>query len=338
MTAGQLTMLLKEISVPDAETSGGLTFSALPIPGFEPHRLARNATGDPALLIAADATTDYGSRPPPIQLEHISVQHEVTCRVRNPTGESQEAPFTVIQFSGGDTHLRSYFLDMCRSLLASLGQTPSAQELHKTVYGLVELFRAMTRPAQKSVQGLWAEVFVLAMASDPVLLAGTWHVSPVDRYDFHGGQDRIEVKSTSGRIRRHRFSLEQLRPPSGTRLIIASMMLEQSSGGVSLRELIEIVHQRLQLAPELQGRIDRVIAETLGESLPRALNVRFDKELARDTLAFFPYERVPTLADPLPLELSEISFVADLSGIESADSSVMTEGLFEAACPQSIEN
>jgi hypothetical protein len=332
MSGDDFAALLKELAPPPKE-EGSLTFSALPIPGFDPHRLGRTVSGEPALLIAAAVATNSGNRLPPIQLEHISVQHDVTCRVRSVDGSSQEAPFTVIQFSGGDSNLRSYFLRISSSLLVSLGQTPTAQELHKAVHGLVELFRAIARPPQKSIQGLWAEIFVLATASDPVLLAAAWHVSPDDRYDFHGGQDRIEVKSTSGRIRRHRFSLEQLTPPSGTRMMVASVILEQSAGGVSLRELIDRVHGRLQPAPELQGHLDRVVAATLGESLPRALNVRFDWELARDTLSFFPHSSVPTIIGPLPPKLSEVSFVADLSELEPADASAMHEGLFHAAWP-----
>jgi Putative PD-(D/E)XK family member, (DUF4420) len=331
--ASDLVSLLKEIPVPETESESGLTFSALPIPGCEPHRLGRNVNGEPALLVASGTTSDYRSRPPSIQLEHIAVQHEVTCRVTSPEGQTQESPFTVIQLQGSDFHLRSYFLRIGSSLLASLGPTPTPQDLHKAVHGLVELFRAITRPALRSVQGLWSELFVIAIATNAVTLAGAWHVSPEDRYDFHGGKDRIEVKSSSGRTRRHRFSLEQLLPPSGTRLMIASVLLEQSSGGMSLRKLIDRVHQRLKPDPGLQAHIDRVIAETLGESLLRALDVRYDWELAWDTFAFFPHEMVPSLVGPIPGEISDISFVSDLSGLKRADYSMMNGEFFSAAWP-----
>jgi hypothetical protein len=335
MMSSDLVALLKDIPVPvlDAEGESRLTFSALPIPGFEPHRLGRDVSGEPALLVAASTTSAYRSRPPSIQLEHIAVQHEVSCRVTSPEGQTQESPFTVIQLQGSDFHLRSYFLRIGSSLLASLGPTPTPQDLHKAVHGLVELFRAITRPALRSVQGLWSELFVIAIATNAAMLARAWHVSPEDRYDFHGGKDRIEVKSSSGRARRHRFSLEQLMPPSGTRLMIASVLLEQSSGGVSLRELIDRVHQRLKSVSELQAHVDRVIAETLGESLLRALDVRYDWELARDTFAFFPHEVVPSLVGPIPDEISEISFVSDLSGLKRADYSMLSGGLFSAAWP-----
>jgi hypothetical protein len=334
MMQNELTALLKEIPAPDAEGLTGLTFSALPIPEFEQHRLARNLAGDPALLIAVGTTAMADrTRPPPIQLEHITVQHEVTCRVRHPDGQSQQAPFTVIQFLGPDIHLRGYFLRLAWSLLVSLGQSPTAQEVQRAVHAFAELFRSIAKPARRSVQGVWAELFVLARATDPIAMAEAWHVSPEDRYDFHGGQDRVEVKSTVGRVRKHRFSLEQLQPPVGTQLMIASILLEQSSGGVSLHDLMDRVHLRLKAAAELQGHIDRVMAETLGDSLPRALAVRFDWELACETLAFYPHKDVPTLHAPLPPELTEISFIANLTALNRADPPMTDSGLFAAAWP-----
>lgn len=328
-----LRALLADLPVPSAETGGPVRFSAIPIPGYEPHRLARAPTGEPALLISAVSGTAHTGRPPPIRLENIWVQHEITCRVLAPDGGTEEAPFTVVQFSGGESHLRDYFLWVCGTLLASLGHQPTPSMVQKAVYGLVDLFRALSRAPRKSVQGLWAELLVIARSANPDVVTSAWHAAPEDRYDFHAGDSRLEVKSASGRTRRHRFSLEQLQPPGGTKLLVVSVLMENSAGGVSLRELLDRVHIRLATRPDLQGRIPNVVALTLGEALPQALNTRFDLELATATLAFYASDVVPTLSEPLPPQMSEVSFIVDLTGLIPTDPCSMVEELFAAACP-----
>ena len=95
---------------------------------------------------------------------------------------------------------------------------------------LIELFRAMTTPSRKSVQGLWAELFLIAQSRQPTILVDAWHMLPEDRYDFAMDDQRIEVKSFSGSLRQHHFSLEQLQPPEGVKTLIASMLVEGFTG------------------------------------------------------------------------------------------------------------
>lgn len=63
-----------------------------------------------------------------------------------------------------------------------------------------------------SIQGLWAELFVISIASNPEYLLKAWHSSLNDVYDFNDGIDKIEVKSTSKSHRIHKFSYDQLSP------------------------------------------------------------------------------------------------------------------------------
>jgi hypothetical protein len=333
ISAGILEELLLHLPVLPTQEGGEVVYSALPIPGFERHRLARSIDGEPALLLAARGQDEI-VRPLPIQLEHVSVQHQVICNVRGAGEIVQQTCVTVVQFSGGNTHLRRYFLRVCGSLLQAVGQEPTAVEVKAAVTGLVELFRAILRPGRKTVQGLWAELFVLASATDPVALVKAWHTSPEERYDFHGGQERIEVKSALGRVRRHRFSLEQLQPPAGTDLTIASILLEHSPGGAPLGDLLDTIRARLFTAPALQSAVDRTVAETLGDSLQRALDVRFDRELAIDTLQFFSHLDVPRIDSALPSYVSDVSFTADLSGAVARGPSPSEGVLLRAARPK----
>jgi hypothetical protein len=83
---------------------------------------------------------------------------------------------------------------------------------------------------RKSVQGLWAELFLMARLRDPSALVAAWHSQLGDLYDFSAGSQRIEVKSAIGRIRRHHFTLEQVLPIPRTRVLIASVLVERGRG------------------------------------------------------------------------------------------------------------
>lgn len=329
-TVVELDKLLADLPTPPSEGGNGLRFAAVPI-GESGHRLGRGSDSQPALLIAAHHEIKSSKRLPKIELEHISVQHDVTCWITNPNRELTSSTFTVIQYIGGDVQLRSYFLRIAGTLVLALGTNPSSHSVQEAIRRLVELFRVLAQTQRKSVQGLWAELFVLAEASDPVAMAAAWHFDLQDRYDFNAGSQRIEVKSAEGRVRRHRFSLAQLRPAAEAQLLIASVLLERASGGTSLEELLKRAHSRLHGNPALQAKVEQVVASTLGEGLPRAMGIAFDLELARQSVAFFAYGEVPSIAGDLPPEVTDVSFTADMSAAVPIDMSKWKDGLFAAA-------
>lgn len=326
-----LVALLEEIGPPPGG-GGGARFSALPIPGMARHRLAKGSNGEPALLLS---TRDDGLErsPPAIQLEHLAVQHNVRCRLYTPKGEALEAPFTVIRFTGGDAELKGYFLRVLSPILITLGSFPDRNAIYQAVEALVVLFRAVSQPPRKSVQGLWAELLLIACAANPARLVEAWHATPEDRYDFSEGPDRIEVKSASTRSRRHRYSLSQLRPVEGTQVVVASVLVESAGAGISLAEMIERVRRTLGSTPHLSLTVDRVVSSTLGSNLGRGLEMRFDWELAVETLAFYDARSVPSIPCELPSTVSDVRLVVDMEGLAPLVLSPATHGLFEALLP-----
>jgi hypothetical protein len=325
--------LLESLSHP---TDGGPrhTFSSVIIPGSEPHRLGRSITGDPALLLVSTASSDPTKRPPPIRLEHLAVQHEVQCRIWSADEGSVEEVFTVIQCTSPDIRLRRQFLTISESLLTTLGSAPNAVDVQNAVSSLVELFRALALPQKHSVQGLWAELFLIARGEDPALLVSSWHATPEDRYDFNAGSERIEVKSASSRVRRHRFSLEQLEPPPGSQLIVVSLFTERSGAGATILDLVTQARSRLNGRADLQLRLETMVARTLGDGYSRAMEVAFDLQLATESLAFFAHATVPRITGKLPSGVSDVSFIADLSGVHPLSARALDGALSAAARPK----
>lgn len=318
MPASDLTVLFDALPSPSIAVGSGARFATLPISDHEFHRVGKDAQGAPLLLIAV-ADTAGRARPAPIVLEHLTVQHDMPCRVLRPDGTVEERRFTVVRCTGTDSTLRTYFLRLTSTIVAALGTAPSRADVAGAIERLAELFRALAEPPRKTMRGLWAELLVIAQGRDPAALIGAWHTTLEDRYDFSLGSQRIEVKSTTGRARQHHFSLEQLIPPAGTDLLVASLFVEQAGAGISVAELAGEIRARVANDPQAVLHVDRIVALTLGEGWRRAGEERFDRELAESSLAFFEPAVIPAVGVQLPRGVSEVRFKSDLIGCPTAD-------------------
>lgn len=324
--------LFDELPQPTIEDSN--RFSARSISGYERHRIAKDHTGAPALLIASPMQTK-ALPATPIQLEHLTVNQNTECTITREDGEQETGRFSIVRCTSNDRALQQYFLRMLDGVIAVLGPTPTAHEVSHSVHDLVELFRAMAEPARKTVQGFWAELFLIAQASNPAPLIRAWHGTPVDTYDFSAGSQRIEVKSANGRVRQHHFSLAQLQPPDETQLLIASVLMERAGAGVSLGDLITTIRNKLTDAPELLIRLDQIVVSTLGESWRRAFEQRFDYELAKDTLRFYAGSDIPAVGLEAPPTVTNIHFQVNITGLPEVKKQQMRTagGIFRTVLP-----
>lgn len=313
-----LITLFDSLQPPSVSGVEEARFSAYPIPNYEQHRLGKNAKGEPAILISVTETS-YPKGSSPVVLEHLTVQHNVDCLISHAHGTLEKGKFTVLRCAGADRVLQVYFLRVASALIVSLGSTPSQSDVTKAIERLVELFRAMSQPPRKSVQGLWAELFLIVYVRNSRVMVKAWHAMPEDRYDFSEGEQRIEVKSTASRVRQHHFSLEQLNPPSGTSVLVASLFVERSGAGVSAMDLADEARLRLSGDIDLLLHLDRVISLTLGNSWRYALEDRFDRSLAEQSLAFFETKVIPSVCPDLPIGVSDVHFKSDLTGKPTID-------------------
>ena len=287
-------------------------FSTILISDYEPHRLGKDALGKPLLLISISDVSSQNEHTP-VVLEHLRVQYNLNCRVSRPDETFEEGVFTVVRCAAEDVTLQDYFLRVMSTIIISLGDQPTQSDVARSMNQLIELFRAMAEVPRKSVQGLWAELFLISQAHQPDILVDAWHTVPEDRYDFAMDNQRIEVKSFSGRTRLHHFSLEQLHPPKGINALVASVSVESLQAGVSIVDLRERIQTRLRNNFDSLLHIDRIIALTLGDAWQRVVDVRFDERLAKESLAFYETSAIPSVNHNLPLGVSGVHFRSDLS-------------------------
>jgi hypothetical protein len=317
---------------PEVSADNHVRFAANHIAIYEQYRLAKDSYGTPALLVSIESKSSI-VHPSSIVIENLTVEHDVSCHISHPDGTYEKGQFTVIHCTGRDHLLHVYFLRIIGTLIVSLGKSPLQEEVNQAISKIVELFRAMTEPPRKTIQGLWAELFVIARARDPVMLVGAWHTAPGDIYDFSAGPHRIEVKSAANRIRQHHFRFEQLHPPKDTMVLVVSLFVQRAGKGTSLAELVDEIHRNISSNPDLLLHLDRIVGFTLGDSWFRALEERFDYELAKESLAFFEADSIPSVSLDIPHDVCEVHFKADLSNTPPADivHYKAMGGLFQAA-------
>ena len=297
------------------------------------YRVGRDGQGNPTILIettgaaGAVALSDFQGR-------HIRVSHGVSCSISESSVEVGREQFSVVTCIDSDDLLRDRFFDAVETLLQSLGETPVVEELRRVVAGLIELFRLASQPPRGTIQGLWAELWVIARSREPEVLLDAWHREPTDVYDFNSGPERLEIKSSSQRIRKHTFSHRQLNPPSGTRVAIGSVYAESSGGGPTISTLVERIRRRVD-NPRALSRLDYVVASTLGVDWTTGIEAAFDSELASESLHFYTVETAPSLPSDTPSGVSDIRYVSDLSGAQAMTNEEMLGNgeLFAASAP-----
>ncbi len=323
---------LFETLVLPLERPEGRSLSAVAIPGARGHRLAKDSSGSPCLLLRQPAPAPQAT---PIRLQNLLVSYRVPCVISHPDGHREDGDFTIIKCSSADPSLFTHFLRILSPIMATLGGTPTPAAVRRAITGLVDLFQALATPTKKSVQGLWAESLVIRGASDPTALVAAWHGLPVEHADFVSSRQRIEVKSSSSRRRVHHFSHVQLTPPANTKLIVASLFVESVGGGLSLRRLSDDIRTILASNPALLTRFDTVFYSTLGANWSDAMDDCFDLELAMESLRFFDHAAIPKIGPPIPVTISDVRYTSDISAVSPLDSDSLRSdgGLFAAIVP-----
>lgn len=307
-------------------------FSALPIPSYGRHRLAKDSRGRPLLLISiVDVHRQMQSAP--IVLEHLTVLYDQKCRVSLPNGSAEEKQFTVVHCTGEDVTLHIYFLRIASAIITSLKTHPTQSDVAHTMKQLIELFRAMAEPPRKSVRGLWAELYLISRSAHPAILIDAWHTKIEDRYDFAMDNQRIEIKSYTADLRRHHFSLEQLHPTDDVVALVGSIIVERSQAGDSITDLRGKIQSHLGNHLDSLLHVDSIIALTLGSNWRGASEARFDPRRGDDSLAFYDTSTIPSVHPDVPSAVSRVRFQSDLTEVPSVDlSHYRAQGrLFKAA-------
>jgi len=194
----------------------------------------------PLLLFAArreDARSD-------IELRSVSVRFSRDCLVEATEGNAASGIFTVVRLNENDP-------DTVRMLLRVLEETFQARttpytnkEIASRVLELADLFKQIDY-STGDIVGLWGELYILSRAGNLDTAIRSWCFNKKAKYDYVTDGFALEAKTTLSSRRKHRFSLDQLRPAGEFRVYVASLALLEINSGHTADDLIDIIYGKI---------------------------------------------------------------------------------------------
>jgi hypothetical protein len=289
------------------------TFNAIPIPQYPSFRIAVDFEGNPVLLLSVpNGVKNIVLKN--FRFRYLQLEQNIECKI-SENGKSSFQTFTVITFTSADRNLQEYFLRISETLVKVLSNK-SQRQVVDSLNKFVEVFRSLTDTPTNTVHGLWSELFLIDNSKNPQALLNYWHSIPEEKFDFNSGEEKIEVKSNSSFERQHTFSSEQLNPPTGTHLLIASIFVRQNNRGQNILQLVESITTKIQNDITLIDKLNSNVCKTLGNSLEQSIRIKFDYQIAKDSLQFYKYQDIKKIEQTLiPSEVSDVHYKSDLSQI-----------------------
>jgi hypothetical protein len=293
-------------------------------------RIARDREQNPTILLPIR----IGIQPSALKnyrYSHLEVKHNVTCKISINNNVVTEK-FTLLKFVPPTSALLDYFLSVVETIIQFFRKNPTAKGFTDTINAFVEIFRNLTEVPRKSIQGLWAEMFVIERSRNPSILIDFWHCNPDEKFDFNAGQQKLEVKSTASDQRIHTFSAEQLNPPDNNKVIIASVHMRPSTAGVNIHDLIQRIRSRIPEEELLLNKLVSVVHQSLGNSVSDGICLKFDYQIASESLKYFRHEDIRKIERiHIPEDVSEVKYKSNLSSISPVQlSSFPNSSLFGA--------
>ena len=277
------------------------------------HQIAKDVDGNPSLLLDV---LPSGKPTPSLMLKNFRVDYNLSCKITSSTNEISTGVYSVVRCLSSELQTHTIFLDSMEIVLAKLRTDATDTQLSELVSQICNLFVAMSKPASRSVQALWAELFFIRESPDPKSSIVAWRQNDSDSFDFLFDELRLDVKSSSNKRRTHYFSFDQLNPPPDSSAVIASVFTDRVANGLSLGKLWETAKSFADASPDLLSRIDEVCLNSLGSTWKEASATAFDEQLAIDSLRYFSAETIPRVSGPLPVGISELRFKSDLSSVD----------------------
>lgn len=308
-----LVELYDSLVIPEEDNQK--VFNAIPISDYPNFRVGIDIEGNPVLLLSVTNRLRNISLKN-FRLKYLQVLQNIECKISENEKESFQT-FTVLTFTSTDRHLREYFLRVAESFVKALNIKPTQEEVIETINKFVEIFRALNDTPTNTVHGLWTELFLIESSVNPVILLNYWHNIPEEKFDFNSGVEKIEVKSNSNFERIHTFASEQLNPPTDTQVLIASIFIRQHSNGLSIQQLVESITNKIEHDIELTNKLNNIIFKTLGNSLEQSIKIKFDYNIAKESLRFYRHQDIIKIEEiHIPNEVTEVRYKSDLTEVK----------------------
>lgn len=298
----------------ETPNQGRNVFSAERLDSFPIAKVAKNYDGFAVILIESKIDNTFLTQKN-IRLKYLELNHNLECKITE-NGKTFFANYSVITFKSNEEILQNYFFGIVENLLKELSKKPTQKEVFETFKGFVEIFRALSNSPKTTVQGLWCELFIIESSKNPEILANYWHNRPEEKFDFNADTEKIEVKSSSNMERVHIFTSAQLNAPKDKKVLIASVFAKHSSNGKSIFDLLNSIIDLIN-NESLIDKLYSIVSKTLGSSLEQGLKIKFDYDIALNSLRFYDCKLIDKIeVINIPNNVTEVKYKSDLTNIE----------------------
>ncbi len=318
--------IFQELKIQERAPNQYISVDSVPSSKF--HKIGISNEGYPIFFVKCNDT----NKAIDIKLELVSVLFSKDCNIKEGATITN-SKFAIILLKTLNMELQKYFTDVFSIILNKIADIPSERELNSEVRKVIDLFSNITKPALKSIQGLWAELLVIEKSFNPEYLIQSWHVSAQDKYDFNDSIDKIEVKSTSKANRIHSFSIEQLNCNPGSGLLVISILALESGKGKSIFDLKESISHKINNL-ELEVKLNELIYNTLRSDYENANSIYFDYQYAVDSILAFDVIDIPKLlTNTIPQGVLNVKFdvnFANLTDVKTNGNNLDLSQLFRS--------
>lgn len=313
------------LTLSNASQQGSNSYNVIQLSGL-PHFLGVSPDGYPMFFVECSNNAQATN----ISLDSFSVKFNCSCTLTNSaTRVTSQGVFSIFTFENGQNTMKEYFIEIFYNVLNNhLPSHPKVAELQNEIFELINLFKDSPNFSEATVQGLWAELFIIAQSKDPLYMVKSWHVNSNDKYDFNDGNGKIEVKSSSKMQHVHAFSWEQLNPLPGMEVVVVSIFVNSVGIGKNIFDLESVITNKLTDANAI-NKVRKQIIHTIGKKFMDAQNYYYDEKTAKSSLSLYRTIDIPSIVSTsIPSEIKKIHFEEDLSGVQTVSKNSLSGKLF----------
>lgn len=194
----------------------------------------------PSLLFSArreDVRSD-------IELRSVSVCFSRDCFVEAADGEAATGIYTVVRLNENDPDIVRMLLRLLEETFRTRKNSYTNKEIAARILELSDLFKQID-DSKGDIVGLWGELYILLRASSLDTAVQCWCLNKNAKYDYVTDGFALEAKTTVQSRRKHRFSLDQLRPNGDFRVYVASLAVVELNSGRTAADLMDDVYGKI---------------------------------------------------------------------------------------------
>jgi hypothetical protein len=245
----------------------------------------------------------------------LTIQYDMICSIKSKSkGIEKNKLFSILTLKSKDEEIEDYFIDLCEIFIKKLGNNPTILEVKTQFEKLESIFTKLSKITDKSIIGLWGELFLISISNKPEYLITSWHKDAKDKIDFNDGIDKIEVKTSSKvNSRKHYFGIEQLAIYNNSKTYIGSIITTNIDNGYSINDILKKIKSKVK--PTFYEMLIEKTFDVVGDKINEINFTKYDYNMASSELLFFHGSDIlkPEL---IPNGVSELKFKSDLDFVK----------------------